>query len=87
VPVVTVREEATDAEPEKISVMPEPVLATADTEKRAANKLEQARELLFEGKRDEGMEYLRDIVTKWPNTKAGGTAKDLLESLKRRKDP
>jgi TolA-binding protein len=56
--------------------------AAGDPEKTAASKLEFARSLLKDGKKDRAKQRFQDIISQYPNTKAAGEAKQELEKLK-----
>src|SRR5262249_14206314 len=54
-----------------------------DPEKDAARKLKLAKRLIDEGQVEGGKDELEAIVKKYPKTKAGEEAKELLEKLKK----
>lgn len=53
----------------------------AAVEKTAASKLEFAKSLLKDGKKDKAKQRFQDIISQYPNTKAAGEAKAELEKL------
>jgi hypothetical protein len=52
-----------------------------DPEREAAGKLQQAKDILKDGKKDRAKDRLHDIVTKYPDTKAAEEAKQMLKDL------
>lgn len=55
----------------------------ADAERLAASKLKNAKILLEDGKTEDAQEFLEQILTRWPDTKAAAEAKALLEKIKK----
>lgn len=60
----------------------EPMDDNSKAEQRAEVKYRFAKELADDGKIDKAKERLQEVIQKWPNTKAAGLAKTLLEKLK-----
>lgn len=56
---------------------------TSDDEARATFKLDSAKSLIKNGKKDKAREYCEEIITKYPTTKSAGEAKELLKELKK----
>jgi tetratricopeptide repeat protein len=53
-------------------------------EKLAQSKLKQAKSFLQDGQTDDARDFCEQIVKKYPNTKAAGEAKEMLEKLKKK---
>lgn len=60
-----------------------PADPAAEAERLASSKLKTALILLEDGKTEDAREFLEQILTRWPNTKAAGEAKTLLDKLKK----
>jgi hypothetical protein len=56
--------------------------SASDPERLAASKLKNAKILLEDGKVEDAREFLEQILTRWPETKAAAEAKALLGKLK-----
>jgi len=53
-------------------------------EKAAASKLKQAKVFIEEGQADDAVDYLEELMKKYPKSKAAAEAKELLEKLKKK---
>ena len=78
---------AAKPKPEVAKAAPAPRLEPApkveiDKEKLAADKLDLIRELVKNGKKDRAKERLQELIETYPETKAAGDAKKLLDELK-----
>ncbi len=70
---------AKSKEPDKEKTEPKPESKAERAEKDAASKLRVAKKLAADGLTEKAKERYKEIVEKYPNTKAGKEAKQLLE--------
>jgi hypothetical protein len=61
----------------------EPVSDAEMAEKLAASRLKQAKAFLEDGQKEDAKDYLEQVLSKYPKTKAAVEAKELLEKLKK----
>lgn len=65
----------------KIDLPPDPTKKNSADAKSAASKLELAKSLIDDGNRSTGVEWLKDIVKRYPDTKAANEAQEMLNKL------